>query len=80
LDKDAIFLKIKELLVSEFELEADTISPEKQLHDDLQLDSIDMVDLIIHLEGMLTKKIDPNLFRNACTVQDLVDLVCPFWK
>jgi acyl carrier protein len=80
LDKDTVFIKIKELLVSEFELKADTVSPEKQLYDDLQLDSIDMVDLIIRLEDMLTQKIDPNLFKNACTVQDLVDLVCPFWK
>jgi acyl carrier protein len=67
-------------MVSEFELEADSISPEKQLYDDLKLDSLDMVDLILNLKDHTKEKIEPTLFKNARTVQDLVDLIHPIWK
>jgi acyl carrier protein len=80
LDKTAIYEKIKELMISEFELDAALISPEKLLNDDLQLDSLDMVDLILSLSDYIGEKIDPSLFKDARIVQDLVDSVCPIWK
>ena len=80
MDKDAVFVKIKELMISEFGLDADLISPEKLLDEDLMLDSLDMVDLILSLKDEIPEKIDPALFKDACTVQDLVDLIHPLWK
>ena len=80
MNKDAIYEKLKELLISELRVSADSISPEKRLNDDLQLDSLDMVDLILTLSDYIGEKIDPTLFREAGTVQDLVDLVSPIWK
>ena len=80
MDKDVVFIKIKELMVSAFELEPDSIEPETRLSDDLDLDSLDMVDLILNLNDFLDEKIDPALFKEAAKVQDLVDLVLPFWK
>ena len=44
--KDEIFAKLKGILVSEFEIEEDAITPEATLFDDLELDSIDSIDLI----------------------------------
>ncbi len=80
MDKDAIYEKIKELMVSEFKLDADSISLEKHLNDDLQLDSLDIVDLLLRLSDYMGKKIDPTLFKDVRTVQDLVDSVIPLWK
>jgi acyl carrier protein len=80
LDKAAIYEKLKELMISEFELDAGSISLEKHLGDDLQLDSLDMVDLILSLSDYMGEKIDPSLFKDARTVQDLVDSVSPIWK
>jgi len=80
MDKDAIYEKIKELIISEFKIPAESISPGKRLHDDLQLDSLDMVDLILALSESRGERIDPTLFKEAGTVQDLVDSVSPFWK
>ena len=80
MDKTVVYEKIKELMVSEFELDADSISIEKRLDDDLQLDSLDMVDLTLSLSDYLGKKLDPSLFKEARTVQNLVDLITPFWK
>jgi acyl carrier protein len=80
LNKDAIYEKIKEIMVSEFKLAADSIGLEKQLSNDLQLDSLDIVDLILGLSDFIGEKIDPTLFKDAHTVQDLVDSVTPLWK
>jgi len=80
LDNAAIFEKLKEYMVREFRLDAASISPEKRLDDDLELDSLDMVDLILVLSDYIGEKVDPSLFKNARTVQDLVDAVTPLWK
>ena len=80
MDKAAIYEKIKELMVREFEIDADSISPEKHLNDDLKLDSLDIVDLILSLSDYLGERIDPTLFRNSHTVQDLVNSISPHWK
>ena len=64
----------------DFELAPDSISPEKRISEDLELDSLDMVDLILSLKDHIDEKIDPSLFKDACTVQDLVDSVYPLWK
>jgi len=80
LDNDIVFLKLKELIGSVFELDADSITPNKRLDEDLDLDSLDMVDLILSLNDYTDEKIDPSLFKDAKTVQDLVELVRPFLK
>ena len=78
--KEIIFEKIKELLISEFKVEPESICLEKCLDEDLELDSLDMVDLVISLKDCIGEKIDPSLFKGARTVQDVVDLLQPLWK
>jgi acyl carrier protein len=80
MDKNEIYSVLKKLLIDKFEIKSDLISPEKRLIDDLELDSLDMVDLLIYLEDYLDKRPDPALFRNALKVQDLVDILCPIWQ
>jgi len=80
MDKIVIFDVIKQLLVTNFKIDASLISPEKRLDDDLGLDSLDMVDIILYLKGHIGDKVDPSLFKNARTVQNVIDLVEPFWK
>ena len=80
MDKDIIFETIKELFVSDFQINAELISPQKRLEDDLGLDSLDMVELINCLKDYIGEKVDPGLFKNARTVQDVVDLLQPLWK
>ena len=80
MDKEAIFAVIKDTMISEFRLEPDSISPEKRLSEDLELDSLDAVDLILNLNDHFETKIDPSLFKEAKKIQDLVDLLHPLWK
>jgi len=80
MDEDIVFNTLKNLLVSNFEVEAELITPEKHLEKDLGLDSLDMVDCILYLKDNIGEKVDPGLFKNARTVKNVVDLLKPLWK
>ncbi|GHV47581.1 acyl carrier protein [Spirochaetia bacterium] len=75
--KDEILAKIREVLVQEFELDPAAVTPEAQLYTDLDLDSIDAVDLIVRMKQYVQGKIDPELFKQARTIQDVVDVLFP---
>jgi len=79
-DATNIYKTLKDILSLELKVDADSISPEKRLEDDLDLDSLDEVDILLSLGDHIGEKIDPTLFKDARTVQDLVDLLIPLWK
>jgi acyl carrier protein len=80
MDKNEIYTVLKKLLIDKFEINGDLISPEKLLNDDLDLDSLDSVDLLLYLEHHLEHRPNPSLFKNALTIQDIVDIIQPLWK
>jgi len=75
--KEEIFQKLKDILNEEFEIDKNNIVPEAKLYQDLELDSIDAVDLLVKMKGFIQGKIDPESFKKAVTVQDVVDLLYP---
>ncbi|QDX99440.1 acyl carrier protein [Pectobacterium carotovorum subsp. carotovorum] len=75
MDKNEIYQEITCLLVKLFELGADDIKPESRLYEDLELDSIDAVDMVVHLQKRIGRKISPEIFKSVRTVQDVVDAV-----
>ena len=80
MDNNEIFRTLKELFISDFEVEADIISPDKHLENDLGLDSLDMVDALLSLKEHIGDKVNPSLFKDARTVQDVINLLQPIWK
>ncbi|WP_287046308.1 acyl carrier protein [Treponema sp.] len=80
MSKDEIFTKLKDILVSEFEIEEDSITPDATLFDDLDLDSIDSIDLIQKMKEFMPAgtKFDPAIFKTVKTVQDVVDALVPY--
>ncbi|CPR15451.1 Acyl carrier protein (ACP2) [Brenneria goodwinii] len=75
MDKNEIYQEITGLLVKLFELDEDNIKPESRLYEDLELDSIDAVDMVVHLQKRIGRKISPETFKSVRTVQDVVDAV-----
>lgn len=73
MDKNDIFEKIKAALIEDFDLEEERIVPEAKLYEDLELDSIDAVDLIVKLKSFLPRNIDPEAFKKMRTLQNVVD-------
>jgi acyl carrier protein len=78
--KEELFGRIKDILVEEFALDADTLTPESRLMEDLDLDSIDAVDLIVKMKPYIPGRIDPDLFKQVRTVQDVVEVIFPLLR
>ncbi|MBO8134277.1 MULTISPECIES: acyl carrier protein [Dickeya] len=75
MDKNEIYNEIKTLLVKLFELDEDDITLESRLYEDLELDSIDAVDMVVHLQKRIGRKISPETFKSVRTVQDVVNAI-----
>jgi len=73
--KDEIFNHIKNILVKEFDADANKLTPETLLVEDLDLDSIDAVDLIVRLQKIIGCKVEPDDFKQIRTLQDMVDAI-----
>lgn len=75
MNKQEIYQEIVGLLESLFEVDAANVKPESRLYEDLELDSIDAVDMVVHLQKRIGRKIKPETFKSVRTVQDVVDAV-----
>jgi acyl carrier protein len=58
-----------------FELDPATIAPDADLYRDLDIDSIDAVDIVVKLNQMTGKRIQPEVFRSVRTVRDVIDVL-----
>jgi acyl carrier protein len=73
-DED-ILLRLKDVLHETFEIDPSRIKPDTHLFTDLELDSIDAVDLAIQVQDMTGMRIKPEDFKNVRTVGDVVATV-----
>lgn len=73
--KEDILNTIQDIMVDTFELEREKIIPEAHLYHDLDIDSIDAVDLIVKLKHATGRKPDAERFKQVRTIQDVVDAV-----
>ena len=73
--REEIYNKLAEILTEEFEISEDLVKPEANLFEDLELDSIDAVDLAVKLQFFTDKKISPENFKQIRTVDDVVNAI-----
>lgn len=71
---DAIFALLRDALVELFELEPERITLDAHLYEELEIDSIDAVDLIDHIMRRTGKKIASEDFKTVRTVGDVVSV------
>lgn len=58
-----------------FEIPPDKVVPEARLYEDLDLDSIDAVDLLVRLRELTGRRIDPEEYKTVRTVGDVLDRI-----
>jgi acyl carrier protein len=75
MNRDAIYSKIVEILSDTFEVDEKDIKPETTLYEDLDLDSIDAVDIFVQLRNVTGRRPDPAKAREVRTVHELIDFV-----
>lgn len=71
--RDDIYQTLASIIEDDFEVDADDITLQAHLYNDLDLDSIDAVDLVVKLREITGKKIDPEAFKKVRTVEDVVN-------
>lgn len=73
--RDEILQRIVEILADSFELDPAEITPQSTLYEDLDLDSIDAIDIFVQLREVTGRRPDPAEARKIRTVQELVEFV-----
>jgi acyl carrier protein len=73
--KTHVYEQLKQVLVEEFGCRADQITPMTHLVDDLDLDSIDWIDMAVGLETRTGQKLKEEDLASIKTIQDIVDIV-----
>ena len=75
MNKEEIINKINEFLIDEFEVEEEAMSPDANLKEALELDSLDFVDLVVAVESNFGVKLVGEDFVNVITLQDFYNLI-----
>ena len=75
LNSKEIFEILKNILIEEFEINSNDITLDAGLFDDLDLDSVDAVDMAVRLQQYTHKKVSPEEFKQIKTVGDVVKAV-----
>ena len=62
--------KVNEFLIDEFEIDGDTITPEANMIETLDLDSLDYVDMVVIIESIFGFKMTAEDFKEITTFKD----------
>ena len=75
MENEKVYDQIVDYLVTAFAIPREDIRPDANLFEQLNLDSIDAVDLMVRLQEITDRKVSPEQFESVRTVQDVIDLV-----
>ncbi|MEW9898200.1 acyl carrier protein [Chitinivorax sp. PXF-14] len=78
--QDEIYQMIVDVLHDTFELEPARITRDANLYTDLDIDSIDAVDLAVKLKQLTGKRLTAETFKSVRTVQDVIDAIAALTK
>jgi acyl carrier protein len=74
LSRDQILAEIVRMMSERFEMDPEEIRPESRLFEDLDLDSIDAIDMAVKMQDLTGKRVEESSLRTLRTVKDVVDL------
>jgi acyl carrier protein len=75
MSKDEIFSKVKSIVAEQLSVEADQVTPEANFQNDLNADSLDVVEMVMALEEAFDVEIPDEAAEEIKTVQDAVDYI-----
>ncbi|MET3731393.1 acyl carrier protein [Moheibacter stercoris] len=73
--REKIIQTINDFLVDEFEVDSAVISPDANMKESLDLDSLDYVDLVVIIQSNFGVKLEGKDFENIHTFEDLYNVV-----
>jgi len=75
MQKEEVIETINRLLIEEFEIEEEQLKPDESLMETLEIDSLDLVDLVVVIEKNFGFKVVPEEMADIKTLQDFYDFV-----
>lgn len=75
MNREEIVNTVNEFLVDEFEIEESLIKPEAHLIDDLEIESLDFVDIVVIIEKDFGFKVVREEMNDVRTLGDLYDYI-----
>jgi acyl carrier protein len=75
MSKDEIFEKVKSIVADQLSVEADQVVPAASFQNDLNADSLDVVEMVMALEEAFEVEIPDEAAEEIKTVQDAVDYI-----
>ena len=75
LSEEIVLTNLREWMEELFEIEPADIQLESNLYSDLDVDSIDAIDLVVKIKELTGKQVKPEDFKNVRTVQDVVVVI-----
>lgn len=78
--REEILAEFKKLLETQFEIDPNDVTLQSSLYEDLDLDSIDAVDMIVYIQKKTNTKIQPEEFKSVKTVEDVVNIIAKVLK
>lgn len=72
MDKNEIFNMLKNALIELFEIDESKITLDALIYDDLEIDSIDAIDLIDYIKRQTGHRLEPSDFKNVKTLEDII--------
>jgi acyl carrier protein len=75
MNEEEILARIRAIFQENFGIDPAKVTPQAHLFEDLDLDSIDAVDLAIKLQEMTGRRIKPEEFKTVRTVGDVIGAV-----
>lgn len=70
-----IHARVRDMLAETFELDPERITPAARLYEDLDLDSIDALDMVVKLQELIHRRVAEDELRGLRTVGDVVQMV-----
>jgi acyl carrier protein len=73
MNEQELYGRIRDILIGQFEVDESVVSMDANLSEELDIDSIDAVDLMVQLKQLTGKKISPEVFKDVRTIRDVVN-------
>lgn len=75
MNREELYEKLVDVLTITFDIDRERISLDARLGEDLDIDSIDAVDLLVELKQITGVRLQPEAFKSVRTLRDVVDAV-----
>ncbi|WP_336166021.1 acyl carrier protein [Acinetobacter sp. 161(2023)] len=75
LSQEQVLTKLREWMEDLFEIEPESVQLDSNLYSDLDVDSIDAIDLVVKIKELTGKQVKPEDFKNVRTVLDVVTVI-----